>query len=301
MVNSLEFEEITEYNIYANNLIDEVNVINPTYPNAKAILELFSRSEPISGIFPVSILSECEKKAIASLSCGNQLDTCLLYEIFEKMHTLKLFLSSFGEVQEQCATSTGFTLHPILAGVLRAILSKIELLNNYREGRKTVEASPSNDTLDKYFPAITKRYRLPMYEDDNEEKYKGCTKIFPKHQRLSPRLLVVVCRHKPPRIIIYDNACNLHNTCIIREPKLFKDTTFLVDRFHWKNHCCNPAYSLKSVKSHGFMRINSQVCEQLFSTLRRITTQVSFMRIENIFYNDFLYCLNEQELRKLKC
>ncbi|KAI6650705.1 hypothetical protein LOD99_7756 [Oopsacas minuta] len=148
MINSLEFEEITEYIIYANNVIDEVNVINPTYPNAKAIMELFSRSEPISGIFPVSILSECENKAIASLSCGNQIDTCLLYEIFEKMHTLRLFLSSFGEVKEQCTTGTGFTLHPILAGVLRAILSKIELLNNYREGRKAVEASPSNDTLD---------------------------------------------------------------------------------------------------------------------------------------------------------
>ncbi|KAI6648096.1 hypothetical protein LOD99_11905 [Oopsacas minuta] len=188
------------------------------------------------------------------------------------MHTLRLFFSSFGEVKEQCTTSTGFTLHPILAGVLIAILSKIESLNNYREGRKTVEASPSKDTLDKYFPAITNVAVLTLFK-------------------------------KPPQIIIYDNACNLHNTCIIREPKLFKDTTFLVDRFHWKNHCCNPAYSLKSVKSHEFLRINSQVCEQLFSTLRRITTQVSFMRIENIFYNVryFLYCLNEQELRKLKC
>ena len=90
--------------------------------------------------------------------------------------------------------------------------------------------------------------RLPIYEDENEEKHiKRCTKIYPKHQRLSPGLLVLVCKHKvcygfeilrfkestttvfnllltlfqtPPRIIIYDNACNLHNTCIIRlEPK----------------------------------------------------------------------------------
>ena len=82
-----------------------------------------------------------------------------------------------------------------------------------------------------------------MYEDENEEIIKGCTKIYPKHQRLSPGLVVVVCKHKvcygfqilrrkestitifnllltlfekPPRTIIYDNACNLHNTCIIR-------------------------------------------------------------------------------------
>ncbi len=39
-----------------------------------------------------------------------------------------------------------------------------------------------------------------------------------------------------PKVIIYDNACALHNYCLNRDPEFFKDTTFLVDRFHWKNH-----------------------------------------------------------------
>ena len=39
-----------------------------------------------------------------------------------------------------------------------------------------------------------------------------------------------------PTTIVYDNCCNLHNYCLNREPDFFKETKFLVDRFHWSNH-----------------------------------------------------------------
>ena len=65
----------------------------------------------------------------------------------------------------------------------------------------------------------------------------------PKHNRFSPGIIAITCKHKvcygfqilserestevvyellinvfkrPPRMIIYDNACNLHTTCIMR-------------------------------------------------------------------------------------
>ena len=31
-------------------------------------------------------------------------------------------------------------------------------------------------------------------------------------------------------------------------------------------------------------KINSEICEQIFSTLLRISKQVAYMRIENVFY-----------------
>ena len=40
-----------------------------------------------------------------------------------------------------------------------------------------------------------------------------------------------------PSVAIYDNGCNLHNYSLNREPNFFKRTWFLVDRFHWPNHC----------------------------------------------------------------
>ena len=37
-------------------------------------------------------------------------------------------------------------------------------------------------------------------------------------------------------IIIYDNACNLMMYCLRREPVFFKNSIFLIDRFHFDNH-----------------------------------------------------------------
>jgi hypothetical protein len=42
-----------------------------------------------------------------------------------------------------------------------------------------------------------------------------------------------------PKIVIYDNACSLHNYVLNRDPVFFKDTVFVVDRLHWKNHSGN--------------------------------------------------------------
>ena len=39
-----------------------------------------------------------------------------------------------------------------------------------------------------------------------------------------------------PSVVIYDNACSLHEYALNRDPWFFKDTQFLVDRFHLTNH-----------------------------------------------------------------
>ena len=86
-------------------------------------------------------------------------------------------------------------------------------------------------------------YRIPKYEGPSNETDSKCTKVYPKHQRFSPGLLVMTCQHQrcygfeimssrestimvynmllkkfdtPPNIIIYDNACNLCTTCSMR-------------------------------------------------------------------------------------
>jgi hypothetical protein len=41
---------------------------------------------------------------------------------------------------------------------------------------------------------------------------------------------------KQPRVIIYDNGCNLSEYILNRAPIPFKDTYILSDGFHWKNH-----------------------------------------------------------------
>lgn len=39
-----------------------------------------------------------------------------------------------------------------------------------------------------------------------------------------------------PRMVVYDNACNLAVHCIMREPAFYGSTQFIVDRFHYKSH-----------------------------------------------------------------
>ena len=36
--------------------------------------------------------------------------------------------------------------------------------------------------------------------------------------------------------IIYNKSCQLHKYCLDRDPTIFKERTFVVERFHWENH-----------------------------------------------------------------
>ena len=75
-----------------------------------------------------------------------------------------------------------------------------------------------------------------------------------------------------PKLIIYDNACKLHQYCWNREPGFFDHTQFAVDRFHWHGHIGYLAiYSLDKYSSIAEMRvINSQVNEQANAWLQHI-------------------------------
>ena len=104
-------------------------------------------------------------------------------------------------------------------------------------------------------------FRLPLYEHDDHDTNGHCRKTFSSHQSLSPGMIMMNCQHqinllristfetkgiyhrnfKPsahsfkiqPRIIIYDNACNLQKTCVIRYVKftLYTSTYILQGTF----------------------------------------------------------------------
>ena len=47
-----------------------------------------------------------------------------------------------------------------------------------------------------------------------------------------------------PRVILYDNACQLATYALARDPKHFGDTAFIVDRLHYEGHVrCSPAFN----------------------------------------------------------
>ena len=77
----------------------------------------------------------------------------------------------------------------------------------------------------------------------------------------SPRhpFKIFLCRFPtPPKMIVYDIGCKLHQYVLNREPVHFKNTIFLVDRFHWGGHVgCSIGYSLDGYTSLPVASINS--------------------------------------------
>jgi hypothetical protein len=72
-----------------------------------------------------------------------------------------------------------------------------------------------------------------------------------------------------PETIIYDNCCNFHVFCSIREPRFFAKTRFFVDRFHWPNHNkCSGCYNLDNYNDPVLQSINSERAEQFNARLR---------------------------------
>ena len=80
----------------------------------------------------------------------------------------------------------------------------------------------------------------------------------------SPRMVFAALRAYfpfPPAVIVYDMSCVLFRYCMARNPSLFKDTLFLLDRFHQ----VPIAYSLRSLwHVRVFLVSQPVICAFLF-------------------------------------
>lgn len=85
-----------------------------------------------------------------------------------------------------------------------------------------------------------------------------------------------------PRNIIYDDACHLHLFALKREPARFKNTRFMVDRFHARGHLCTNGYDMKKyVEDDTIRTLNSQLAEQNNAHLRNLNSQIACMPSDN--------------------
>ncbi len=76
----------------------------------------------------------------------------------------------------------------------------------------------------------------------------------------------------PPEVIFYDNCCHLFAYCMARDPWYFSGTLFLIDSLHWKNHiaACSCMNRRETFYDNELVsNCNTQICEQLFSVMRK--------------------------------
>ena len=161
------------------------------------------------------------------------------------------------------------------------------------------------------------KYAADKLLSRNKQTSDSCRKDSYGHPSLSPGIFTIFCPHGicygfevmqscespmhpfsifrqrfrvAPHVIIYDNACKLHQYCLNREPQFFSNTLFAVDRFHWRGHVgCSAGYSLDTYKNMSLREINSQVNEQANAGLQRIRGQLAYMTPENFMFTIALF------------
>ncbi|XP_066910086.1 uncharacterized protein [Clytia hemisphaerica] len=188
-------------------------------------------------------------------------------------------------------------------GLLLYLADKAEVPFNNAKDLSTSDEFDENELSS--FPNLPIRRSRGNFEQDKRNlKYDSCRKNYKGHPNLTSGIFTIYCPHgicygfqvmakeespnvpftifrtrfqKSPRYIVYDNNCSLHAYCLNRDPVFFRETKFLVDRFHWKNHtACGTGYCMNIY--HELEWLNSQINEQQNASTKGLKTQLSYMR-----------------------
>ena len=84
----------------------------------------------------------------------------------------------------------------------------------------------------------------------------------------------------PPRVVYYDNACNLSKSVMLRAPWLLHCSKFIVDRFHFKSHTCCELYDADSYFSMDLDRTTT--AESFNARLEKSVPYLRFVKAENL-------------------
>ncbi|RHZ14264.1 hypothetical protein DYB37_009371 [Aphanomyces astaci] len=186
-----------------------------------------------------------------------------------------------------------------------------------------------DEDLHEWFPNAPVRRRLHTYSNHHRADDTVCTKHAPSARYKMPGIFHFCCPHgiclgfavlhdhespmhpftilcqrwvhtSSPRIVIMDNACNLHTYCLRREPWLFRNVWFLVDRLHYANHVnCSSGYR---IDNFPFLRdISSVACEVFNGTFKSVVKQAGFMSMNNFvfFTKHFIRNVNEKRVEQV--
>ncbi|KAL0573345.1 hypothetical protein V5O48_008609 [Marasmius crinis-equi] len=109
---------------------------------------------------------------------------------------------------------------------------------------------------------------------------------------------------KAPRRVVYDFACALAPYCLVREPLFFRDTQFLIDKFHESGHSkCSSACGSANYSStdSSLEKVNSSAAECGNSGIARIRKSVSYMRQNRaiLYTKVFLSIWNRAKIRRM--
>ena len=157
-----------------------------------------------------------------------------------------------------------------------------------------------------FFPGRSKYRKDFLF--DKSEKF-DCNKLYVASKKFSPGVLTIQCCCEtpqllgyvvmiraestslalnsmlthfqiPPRVVYYDNACNLAKSVMLRAPWLLHLSKFIVDRFHYKGHTCCELYD---AESYDCMDVDRTTTAESFNArLEKSVPYLRFVKAENL-------------------
>ena len=302
-----EFQELLDEDDLPQSFRNIMEFAGPLCPlSLRKILSELSTPNPTCGVFQFcGADGQIAREVLEDITRGD----------FTRSQTthydhLKMYAPLFVEL-----VITEYFPQYLISPVIEDILNAIDAPFNVPQGDDTQygRAATVLETPLDYFPTKPTYLGTPNYSADktgNQER-GNCTKIVTstRHRTLSPGVFTLFCRHglcigfqmmeshespqtgfhllmtrfpKMPEIVVYDNCCHFHKYCLKREPKRFKNVTFLIDRLHDKGHLCTDGYSMSTYKhDKKISSINSQLVEQANSKLKNLNSQIANMTSDN--------------------
>jgi hypothetical protein len=270
------------------------------------LLGEISRGSPTCGMLQLTFSDECQKArhVLMEVAAGNRANVSRHRKLLQQTCPMIFDLVSATDVSEES-----------LAHLVKDLLSSSDapFLQELPDDSAYPPPTLANEQLE-FFPGRPLLRGSAQYKANSTKSalVTGCRKDSYRHSALTPGLFTLFCPHgiclgfqlmehaespktafeilvrrfdRIPRLIIYDNACKLHLYCLKREPRRFQDTRFMVDRLHFrKGHVgCSLGYSMDSYEcDETIAAINSQANEQANASLRRLSTQLTYMPPNNV-------------------
>jgi hypothetical protein len=315
-------------------LIQRLSEAGPRAPDAyKLFLEELSKNTPVSGFLQLGrdadrAIQELRKIIRGDLDIGGSLN-------LDSVRQLRLWCPGLLKCLISIRKAHVVGLPGDVRGVLNMLLQKLACLREFSDIRRQVPVTSSlGDTEHRtsFFPLWPVQRGFSKYSDDGrsqKDEADTCNKYKTRRKILGPGIVAYLCPHgvsygytvmenfesprmpfeilstrftpdSMPEVVIYDNACKLHNYCLKREPAMFREVRFFVDRFHWANHrACSIGYCINLYSGDKVLpSVNTQVAEQLNSCMKKLRKSLSFMSFKKFMCHLqlFLYLYNERKI-----
>ena len=294
-------------------IVDEVNTLKAVPQHYRIMLAELGRNTPVCGMIQLGGNESCLQILTDLSESGNNILDSTSSEkmsiVQQQIPVIAAFLTGFPEKLPEHSRQLLFDL-----------VNMIKQTFSVPTPSKSYYTEQTESPCD-VFPSLPKVHGHGMYEADKKastDKNEQCRKESWGHPTLSPGIFTLYCPHgtcygfsilenhesprhpfeilktrfeTAPKVIVYDNACKLHQYALLREPEFFKNTLFLVDKFHWKGHtACSLGYNLSLYESHDLLkRINSQINEQGNAGVQKLKGHLSYMTFGNFKFHVKLY------------